>query len=236
MNDNQLPPNDDDDLLFAEYALGVLTDEERHMVEVMAAQNPRYAAALGAWASRFAAWTDEIPHAQPSTQVWQAIDQRLFPAEPSMQSSPSGWWDNLRVWRWTTAAALAACLLLSIFVLQQAPQPTAPSILARLQQDDGGTLFTATAAADGRSVLFVPTRSVQWQDKTAQAWLIGADGVPRSLGLLSADAAVALEIPAALSEAVASGATLAVSLEPPGGSPTGLPTGPVVAKGKLLQL
>jgi anti-sigma-K factor RskA len=31
-------------------------------------------------------------------------------------------------------------------------------------------------------------------------------------------------------------ATLAVSSEPPGGSPTGLPTGPVIASGKLTKL
>jgi anti-sigma-K factor RskA len=31
-------------------------------------------------------------------------------------------------------------------------------------------------------------------------------------------------------------ATLAVSLEPPGGSPTGQPTGPVIASGKLTNL
>jgi anti-sigma-K factor RskA len=35
---------------------------------------------------------------------------------------------------------------------------------------------------------------------------------------------------------VAAQATLAVSVEPPGGSPTGLPTGPVIASGKLTKL
>jgi anti-sigma-K factor RskA len=33
-----------------------------------------------------------------------------------------------------------------------------------------------------------------------------------------------------------SSAVLAVSLEPPGGSPTGAPTGPVIATGKLTNL
>ena len=35
---------------------------------------------------------------------------------------------------------------------------------------------------------------------------------------------------------IAADATLAVSLEPPGGSPTGAPTGPVIANGKLTNL
>jgi anti-sigma-K factor RskA len=36
-----------------------------------------------------------------------------------------------------------------------------------------------------------------------------------------------------LSRELREGATLAVSVEPVGGSPTGLPTGPVIASGKL---
>jgi anti-sigma-K factor RskA len=59
-------------------------------------------------------------------------------------------------------------------------------------------------------------------------------GAPRSLGLISAQGVTVLpreRLPKALLE----GATeaLAVSVEPPGGSPTGTPTGPVVYAGKL---
>ena len=47
---------------------------------------------------------------------------------------------------------------------------------------------------------------------------------------------IRLEIPSDLAGRVTPDATLAVSLEPPGGSPTGLPTGPVIAAGKLTNL
>jgi anti-sigma-K factor RskA len=43
-------------------------------------------------------------------------------------------------------------------------------------------------------------------------------------------------VPAALKDRLSATAALAVSLEPPGGSPTGLPTGPVIASGKLTKL
>ena len=43
-------------------------------------------------------------------------------------------------------------------------------------------------------------------------------------------------IPPELLAQTVSNAVLAVSLEPPGGSPTGLPTGPVIATGKLTSL
>jgi anti-sigma-K factor RskA len=43
-------------------------------------------------------------------------------------------------------------------------------------------------------------------------------------------------VPEALLPQVNRDAVLAVSLEPPGGSPTGQPTGPVIANGKLASL
>jgi anti-sigma-K factor RskA len=39
----------------------------------------------------------------------------------------------------------------------------------------------------------------------------------------------------ALAQLLRQGATIAISVEPPGGSPTGAPTGPVVASGPLNQ-
>jgi anti-sigma-K factor RskA len=69
-----------------------------------------------------------------------------------------------------------------------------------------------------------------------ELWLIPADGKPRSLGLLRADRAVTITIPPNLMGQIVSNAVLAVSLEPLGGSPTGQPTGPVIASGKLTTL
>ena len=69
-----------------------------------------------------------------------------------------------------------------------------------------------------------------------ELWLIPADGKPRPLGMLRADRAVTIAIPADLAALTVSNAVLAVSLEPPGGSPTGQPTGPVIATGKLTSL
>lgn len=234
MNENALPPDDDPDLLLAEYALGVLSDEERQQVEALAAQDPQYQALIAAWQTHFIGWLDDVPEAEPPARVWQAIETQLFPREPQAQSRPGRWWDDLRVWRWTAALALAA--LVAVSLLQWAPQPPAQSMLARLEQDDGSLLFSATLQADGRSVLFVPTRALDWQGKSAQAWVIAGDGTPRSLGLLPSHAAVVLSVPQELAPALVRGSVLAISLEPPTGSPTGLPTGPVVAKGEITAL
>ena len=66
--------------------------------------------------------------------------------------------------------------------------------------------------------------------------MIAPGDKPRSLGLIEAGRPVQINLPAELMQRIAANATLAVSLEPPGGSPTGQPTGPVIANGKLTNL
>ena len=69
--------------------------------------------------------------------------------------------------------------------------------------------------------------------KAAELWVIPAGGKPRSLGVIPDKAAATMVLPADRRALIAGGVTLAVSLEPQGGSPTGLPTGPVVMTGTM---
>jgi len=82
----------------------------------------------------------------------------------------------------------------------------------------------------------VPAAFAADATRVPELWLIPADGKPRPLGILRADRAVTITIPPALVPHATSNAVLAVSLEPQGGSPTGQPTGPVIATGKLTLL
>jgi anti-sigma-K factor RskA len=95
--------------------------------------------------------------------------------------------------------------------------------------------LVASFSGDGRAVTartLTPV-SVQ-QDKVLQLWWATVDGPPQSLGLIKPDGATVL--PKDLLPGGLKGSQLdhmAVSVEPPGGSPTGKPTGPVVFYGKL---
>jgi anti-sigma-K factor RskA len=83
----------------------------------------------------------------------------------------------------------------------------------------------------------VPASLLTNDPRAIELWLIPAgDTRPRSLGLIQAGQPIRLDIPPDLARRLTPDAALAVSLEPPGGSPTGLPTGPVVALGKLTSL
>ena len=68
--------------------------------------------------------------------------------------------------------------------------------------------------------------------KSLELWILPPSGNPRSLGLL-ANRRLSLPLDGTAAADLAQGA-LAVSLEPAGGSPTGLPTGPVLYSGPVL--
>jgi anti-sigma-K factor RskA len=65
--------------------------------------------------------------------------------------------------------------------------------------------------------------------------VIPADGKPRSLGTMGDSKMTHMQLADAIAQLLQQGATIAISVEPPGGSPTGAPTGPVVAAGALTK-
>lgn len=71
--------------------------------------------------------------------------------------------------------------------------------------------------------------------RSAQLWLIDGAAAPVPIGLLNASSG-GMSADLQIAEAVSQGSTLAISIEPAGGSPTGQPTGPVVASGTLVQI
>jgi anti-sigma-K factor RskA len=82
--------------------------------------------------------------------------------------------------------------------------------------------------------VIVPAALLTRDLRAYELWLIAAGETrPRSLGLIQPGQPIRLDIPADLAGRVTPDATLAVSLEPPGGSRAGLPTGPMIATGKL---
>ena len=229
---NGLLPDDlpEDELLAAEYALGVLSADERARAARRIAKERAFARMVEAWEARLAPWTAEIDEVVAPPQVWSAIAAAL-PITPQRTSL----WDNLALWRSlaVTAAALAACCIGVIFYLTV--QPPGSPLMASI---DGGGQHHFVATVDPRraTIAVAPASFSNDPARVPELWLIPPGGKPLPVGLLSADHAVTLAIPPAFAAKAASGATLAVSLEPPGGSPTGSPTGPVIGAGKLTNL
>jgi anti-sigma-K factor RskA len=118
--------------------------------------------------------------------------------------------------------------------VQLSPTSTKNIVAERSAPNDPVALRVSFNPADGR-LRIIPAAD-QSTEKSLQLWLVPASGNPTSLGVFEPGADGELPIPAELRSRIGQGATLAVSVEPLGGSPTGLPTGPVIASGSARNL
>ena len=218
---------EDDDLLAAEHALGLADQSARE------ASDPAFAAAVEAWRARLDPLTG--PDRAPPPELWDRIQRRL-------PANDAG--DPARPWRFATfAASAAAAVLLGLLVLRPdgtapAPAPpvaTAPAarmmVAALTPKQGSGSLTIAYDDREGR--MTVTPVGMDAGGHTPELWVIPADGKPRSLGVIAAKDARTMIVAGGHRPLLASGVTLAISLEPEGGSPTGQPTGPVVMTGTM---
>ena len=220
----------EDELLAAEYALGVLAGAERAAAERRIARERGFAShgrrlgtAAGALGRRdrrsIAAAAGLGRHRRRPARA----AQRRTVAEPRVLA-------RLSLWRARSPRRVLRCVIFLGAV--GGSQPLVAAI------DGGGKrTFVATVDAKRGTVAVVPAAFAADATRVPELWLIPADGKPRPLGLLQRRPRGDHYHPAAISPALTvSNAVLAVSLEPPGGSPTGLPTGPVIGTGKLTNL
>ncbi len=231
-------------LTAAEYVLGVLDADARRNAQARVQRDTAFAADVRAWERRLAPLIDQIVPVPVPLALWPRIQAAAGIAEPHQsRSSPDapGWWHNLRLWRWLSAAgfAAAAASLAALFVATRTPvpMPIAPrELVATMQKDDGKALFTATIDATNGLLVVMPLGVDIPADRVAELWLIPPGDKPHSLGLIDARHARPVVVPPALRSALGAKALVAVSLEPPGGAPHGQPTGPIIAKGEIALL
>jgi anti-sigma-K factor RskA len=218
--------------LAAEYMLGTMPVLVRRRFERLLASDAELRRAVEDWNARFDPIDlDDFGDAEeePPARVWRAVEQRL--ALPQEAPSRPGWLSSLAFWRGATfaAAALAAAVVLYVAVR---PSPVSPNVVAILSDDKGDPAWIALGGARGGDVDVAPIRSVAIDAAHAfELWAI-KDGKPHPLGLLTPAPGRPLTVEASV---VPADGVLAISLEPSGGSPTGLPTGPVQYKGAVLS-
>ena len=219
------------DRLAAEYAAGTLRGAARRRFERLLPAHPQLRAATRAWEERLMPLTASLAPVQPSGEVWRRISERIGggDAKPA-----SGAWGRLAFWRWL--AAFASVAAIGFAVLLANPTPAPPPIVVVLAPTGSApgaapaATLVASISGDRSTLVARPIVPVAVQpDRALELWAVPTAGAPRSLGLLPGGSGTV-----ALRGKVLAGAdTLAVSLEPAGGSPTGQPTGPIVYAGKF---
>ena len=219
-----------DEMLAAEYAFGVLAGTEREAATRRVARERAFAALVAKWEERLAPWAAEIPELAPPPQVWE----RIAAALPRAPRQRAGFWQSLVFWRsFGVVSALAAACLAVLLYLSAGSQQAA---LVASIEGQGQRIFVAAVDVKHATVTVMPVAYRPDPTRVPELWLIPSGGKPLPLGVLPADGLAQITIPPAFAAQARRDAIFAVSLEPPGGSPTGQPTGPVIGCGKLTNL
>lgn len=220
----------------AEYVLGTLDHAERIQVAVLRASDAAMDVAVTAWEKRFAPFNTLIPEAQPSPDLFGKIERRVLtlPKEPER---PFGEEDKSRFGWWQAAALVASLAFLIITAVgKYGPQTpaTPPPMVAVLQTEPSKPMFVVSLNRKTAMIEVQTMTEAAPANKNYELWFIpkGATA-PHPMGVLSAKT-FQMPMPDMPHEEMMN-VTIAVSLEPAGGSPTGLPTGPVIVTGHFEQ-
>lgn len=224
--------SEDDDLLAAELAFRLIEGDERRAAEARLADDPEFAAGYARWQGYVLAMLggrDEAP--RPS--LWPAIVARL----PANDAGPAA--TSVRRWQFATLAASAAALVLGVVAVGR-PAPVVPAEIVQAAAaaplvavlTGVGTGAVVAVSFDKRTHhLTLAPAALDPAKHAAELWVIPAGGKPHSLGVMPAAGASWRGAPIAAAGEIAPGATLAITLEPAGGSPSGQPTGPIIVSG-----
>jgi anti-sigma-K factor RskA len=218
------------DALAADYVIGTMRGGARRRFEALLPAHSTLRAATLAWSERLMPLTAALAPVEPSGEVWRRISDRL----DRRKSVVAGAWSRLSFWRGLTAFASVAAIGLAVLLAN--PRAVAPPIVVVLAPTGaaasgvGTAPIVASISGDGATLVTRPIAPVAIRaDRALELWAVPSQGAPRSLGVIPNNGgAVALR-----GRVLAGADTLAVTIEPPGGSPTGAPTGPIVYAGKF---
>lgn len=215
-----------------EYALGTLSGDERARFERALAEHVWLQQRVDDWSRRLAPLAEAVAPVAPSPAVWRAIETRIAQDRFAESRPATPLWDRVSFWRWSAigAATLAALLLAYIATNQRPMTGEQIAVLTGAQ----GPAVVVSADSHQRA-LSVRALADAPAGHTHELWIIVGNQRPRSLGTMAAAGTARLSLPADLAASL-DGATLAVSLEPAGGSPTGQPTGPVLYSGQIVAV
>lgn len=224
--------------LAADYALGTLAGPARRRFQRLMREDRALAEAVARWEMRLNPLVEALPPETPPAHLWRAIEREIGVARRApakAQAVPAGLWHSLGFWRGLGIAATGLAAVLAFYIAFAPPQ-VGPMPLAVLEDAAGRAAWLVAAEPRARrlSIRLVAAERPA-AGRVYELWLLPKGGAkPRPLGLLPGEGPATLDLAPEDSAALAGADGLAISLEPAGGSPTGLPTGPVLFKGALV--
>ena len=231
------PAMSEADVAAAELALGVLDGEEKAVALRRMLAEPEFARDVERWRDHFALLFAGVAEEIAPDGVFEKVEARLDGrSEPRRRT--------VNPWKPTAIAASLAALAMTAVALRPVEAPVAP---APVSQTAPAPMIAAMAPADkstphpafydaAAGMVKMPGQMSIPAGRSAQLWAIEGDKAPRPLGTFRETSPGMYVAEAKMGTVIAPGTILAISIEPIGGSPTGAPTGPVIASGMLTKV
>ena len=225
--------------LAAEYVLGSLHGAARRRFERWMMESVRVRQEVWFWEEKLGHLGTRIEEEQPPASVWAGIERRLWPQTGKVvpveaANEASGRW----FWPGWSLLATAAALVLAVMLVQQ-PGPRMDDRLsgAIVTADVSDPLWLVSESSLDKQLKLRPVAApAAQQGKDYELWIVPEDGQPLSLGVIPVGDTYRVTLDDEARKLLSNSRTLAISLEPVGGSPTGQPTGPILHVAKLYRL
>lgn len=220
-----------DELLAAEFVLGGLPAAAQATLARRVEQEAGFARLVAEWEQRLAPMAEGFVPADLPPAVKRALDLRLFGTAPDRR----GIWASLALWRGLAGVATAA-FLVAVTLPGLRPAPAADRLAASLTAEGSSVTYLVLYDSATGSVSLAHMTGDPVEGHDFQLWIARGTEAPISVGVIPAGVSTTVETTHQIRGLMNTDAHMAISLEPPGGSPTGQPTGPVLAVGDLLDI
>jgi anti-sigma-K factor RskA len=236
---------DEMDRLAGEYVLGLLDGEDAASAERLIGRDADFEAAVARWRASFSELDDSAPMPPASDALWRRVQAGIeeaamaeparapapIPVVPSRRLAFRALWRSLPFWRASGLMGAAAAVALAVALAHGPGLTPTPAFIAVLLTDDNQPAAVVNAFPNGRVELIPLQGMTVPQGRSLEVWTFarGANAPPVSIGVMNQARTVRLrleDLPQLRADQV-----FAISLEPPGGSPSGQPTGPILMKG-----
>lgn len=222
--------------LASEYVLGTLRGGARRRFEDYMRRDAALRKEVETWQTHLLPLAERLSPVDPHSRVWKKIEARLDGARTTSGATKKvSLWESLSFWRSVGLGASAVAVALLATMLTLKPVEQSPILTAVLAEDNNVARVFVEQSKPGLLMVKMVTPWKTMNGMALELWVVPKDGAPRSLGLIN-DTGETRLVFTGMDEKLSGGLVFALSKEPPGGSPTGQPTGNVMCKGAIAHM
>ncbi|MDX2308560.1 MAG: anti-sigma factor [Hyphomicrobium sp.] len=232
---------DDIDGLAAEYVLGTLDAAERRTVAERRASDKALEGAIVAWERRLAPMIENVRPMTPPPALYNKIRAEIGLAQHIVSLKARERALERRAARWRNAfvgvSAVAAALVGVLgYRDYQAEMNPGTKYVAVLTASKDMPPFLLMVDMKTSNCIITAVGAAPVANKIYEVWMLHDSlAKPKSMGVIGEGEMNVMPVEPGPDRDMLMNASFAVSLEPMGGSPTGLPTGPVMYTGRLVK-